>query len=211
MTMQPAPRRAADEPDEFDDDWREPVIDHGELSPATRRVLLQLIRGPYLQASAKEGLWSALVRDEGIVRQRLADLYLDLVLNHDTGIAFVRNLAVADAPRVVRNQPLTLLDTVLVIFLRRRLLAENSTPLRVFVGRDEIEDQLRSYRRADLTDKKGFDDRIGASINKMKKNSVLLPTEDDDRWEVSPVLGLVFTADEAAIVTVELQRLVATA
>ena len=69
----------------------------------------------------------------------------------------------------------------------------------------------RSYRRADLTDKKGFDDRIGASINKMKKNSVLLPTEDDDRWEVSPVLGLVFTADEVAIVTVELQRLVATA
>lgn len=207
MTMEPAPRRAADEPDELDADWREPVVDHGELSPATRRVLLQLIRGPYLQASTKEGLWSALIRDEAFVRSRLADLYLELVLNHDTGIAFVRNLAVEDAPRVVRNQPLTLLDTALVVFLRRQLLTEHSTTLRVFVGRDEIEDQLRSYRRADLADKKGFDDKIAASINKMKKNSVLLPTDDDDRWEVSPVLALVFTADEVAVVTTELLRL----
>lgn len=210
MTIQPAPRRAAEQVDEFDDDAREPVEDHGELSPATRRVLLALIRGPYRRSSAGDGrLWNALVRDEAHVRSRLADLYLDLVLDPGAGLAFVRNLELEDAPKVVRNHPLTLLDTALLLFLRRRLLAQQGTDVRTFVGRDEIEDQLRSYRPADLADKKGFDDRIGAAVNKMKKNSVLLPTDDEERWEVSPVLALVFGPDEVAAVTRELERLVA--
>ncbi len=210
MTMHPVPRRAAEQPDEFDDDLRELVVDHGELSPATRRVLLALIRGPYLRSSASDGrLWAALIRDETQVRGRLADLYLDLVLDADAGLAFVRNLALDDAPKVVRNHPLTLLDTALLLFLRRRLLAQQGSEGRAFVGRDEIEDQLRSYRPADLADKKGFDDRIGAAINKMKKNSVLLATDDEERWEVSPVLALVFGADEVAAVTGELERLAA--
>lgn len=208
MTMQPAPRRAVDDPDEFDADLGEPVVDHGELSPATRRVLLALVRGPYLRSSSSEGrLWAALLRDEAAVRARLADLYLDLVLDAEGGLAFVRNLPVDDAPKVVRNHPLTLLDTALLLFLRRRLLTQQGSEGRAFVGRDEIEDQLRSYRRADLADKKGFDDRIGAAINKMKKNSVLLATDDEERWEVSPVLALVFGADEVAAVTGELERL----
>ncbi len=213
MTMEATPRRAVDTPDdfdEFDDEPGEPVLDHGELAPATRRVLLALIRGPYLRAASGDGrLWGALIRDEAVVRARLADVYLDLVLDVDGGLAFVRNLAVEDAPKVVRTHPLTLLDTALLLFLRRRLLAQQGSDVRAFVGRDEIEDQLRSYRRADVTDKKGFDDRVGASINKMKKNSVLLATDDDERWEVSPVLALVFGADEVAAVTGELERLVA--
>ena len=76
------------------------------------------------------------------------------------------------------------------------------------MGRDEIEDQLRSYQRLVATDKKGFADRITASINKMTKNSVLLTAGTEDRWEISPVLALVFGADEVAAVTADLSRLV---
>lgn len=210
MTMQPAPRRAAENADDFDAEVVERVVDHGELPPATRRVLLALIRGPYLRSTSGDArLWAALIRDEAHVRARLADLYLDLVLDADAGLAFVRNLELEDAPKVVRNHPLTLLDTALLLFLRRRLLAQQGSEMRAFVGRDEIEDQLRSFRPADLSDKKGFDDRIGAAINKMKKNSVLLSTDDEDRWEVSPVLGLVFGSDEVNAVSAQLERLVA--
>ena len=67
------------------------VVDHGELDAGTRRVLLQLIRGPYLREATHQKLWPALVRDEEVVRSRLADLYLDLVVDHGSGIAFVRN------------------------------------------------------------------------------------------------------------------------
>ena len=208
MTLQPAPRRADEAVDDFDDAPVEPPVDHGELDPATRRVLLSLIRGPYLRAEEQTKVWSALVRHEGVVRTRLADLYLDLVLDLDAGVAFVRNLEIDDAPKVVRAHRLTVLDTALVLFLRKRLLAGQGSVARTFVGRDEIEDQLRSYQRLVATDKKGFADRITASINKMTKNSVLLTAGTEDRWEISPVLALVFGADEVAAVTADLARLV---
>ncbi|GAA4889805.1 hypothetical protein GCM10025789_02810 [Tessaracoccus lubricantis] len=207
MSLQPAPKRA-DEVDEFDDDLSEPAADTGELDPGTRRVLLRLLRGPYLTAEDHTKLWGALVRNEQLVRSRLADLYLELVVDLASGVAFVRNLAVEDAPKVVRSHPLTVLDTVLVLFLRRTLLAGQGSSARTFVGRDEIEDQLRGFQALDSTNKKGFDDRIQAAIRKMENNSVLLSvTGTDDRWEISPVLALVFGADEVAAVTADLERL----
>lgn len=207
MSLQPAPRRA-DEVDEFDDGAPEPAVDTGELDPATRRVLLRLLRGPYLRAEEHANLWAALMRNGPVVRSRLADLYLELVMDLDGGVAFVRNLDVEDAPKVVRAHPLTVLDTVLVLFLRRTLLAGQSTAARTFIGRDDIEDQLRGFQSLEATNKKGFDDRITASINKMKANSVLLNVSgSEDRWEISPVLALVFGADEVAAVTADLERL----
>lgn len=205
--MSVAPRYASEEGDDAPDVAVDPVVDHGELSHATRRALLQLVRGPYLRGDDRPEHWAALDLNEGVIRAQLANMYLDLVLDREARIAFVRHLDVEQAIKVVRNHPLTVLDTALVLFLRRSLLANQGVGTRTFVGRDEIEDQLRSFRRADASDKKGFDDRIGASINKMKANSVLLKTDSDDRWEVSPVLALVFGADEVAAVEVEMRRL----
>lgn len=209
MTVFEVPRRAEDETDAFSDQPPSSVVDTSELAASTRRVLLALLRGPYLRADLHAQLWSALIRDEELVRSRLADLYLDLVLDLDARVAFVRNLEVEDAPKVVRRTPLTLLDTALVLFLRRTLLASSSDRVRSYVALDEIEDQLRSYQPADQTDRKGFDDRIMASINRMKKNSILLSTGDDQRWEISPVLALVFGADEVALITEDLTRMAA--
>lgn len=210
MSLEPAPRRG-EFVDEFDDAPEpEKVVDTSELDAGTRRVLLRLLKGPYLRADEHPQLWAALVRGEQLVRSRLADLYLELIVDFDVRVAFVRNLDVEDAPKVVRTHPLTLIDTVLVLFLRRKLLAGQGQAVRSFVGRDEIEDQVRSFQSLDSTNRKGFDDRITASINKMKANSVLLGVkDDDDRWEISPVLGLVFGADEVAAVTADLERMAA--
>lgn len=209
MSLHSAPRRADElETDEFDDEPVEAPIDHGELDAATRRVLLKLLNGPYLRAEEHAKLWSALEINEPVVRTRLADLYLDLIVDRDAGVAFVRNLDVEDAPKVVRSQRLTLVDTVMVLHLRRLLLARQGSESRAFVGRDEIEDHLRGFLRNDTTDKKAQDDRISRSITKMTDNSILLRTDADDRWEISPVLALVFGADEVAMVTADLNRMV---
>ena len=208
MSMQSAPRRADGEPDEFDDEVVvEAPDDPGELDPATRRLLLKLLNGPYVRAEDHAKLWAALERSEPVVRSRLADLYLELVVDRDAGVAFVRNLAVEDAPKVVRRQPLTLLDTVLVLYLRRLLLARQGSGARVFVGRDEIEDQLRGFLQGDSTDKLAQEAKVGRSIAKMTDNSILLRAEVDDRWEISPVLRLVFGADAVAALTADLERM----
>lgn len=79
----------------------------------------------------------------------------------------------------------------------------------MFVGRDEIEDQLRGFLASDSTDKKAQEAKVARSIAKMTDNSILLRAEVDDRWEISPVLRLVFGAEEVATVTADLERMAA--
>lgn len=184
--------------------------DHGRLPEATRRVLVQLLSGPYVMRERHPLLWPALLRDEDAVRERLGDLFLVLVLDREVGLAYVKALTspTQALPRTLRSTPLTLIDTALVLHLRGLLLRAEASATRVFVGRDEIDDHLGVYRSATGTDPVTFAKRVNASVMKMKNNSVLLGTGEEERFEISPILGLVFDADEVIAVTAELRRLV---
>lgn len=183
--------------------------DRGRLPEETRRVLVQLLRGPYVRQASHPKLWAALVRDEQPVRETLANLFLELVIDIELNLAFVRNAAFDDVevPRVIRSMPLTLLDTALVLHLRQLLLRGSDSSGRVFIGRDDIDDALAVYRSATNTDPATFAKRINSAVEKMKKGSVLLTTSEPERFEVSPILAIVFDAAEVAAVTREVQAL----
>ncbi|MFB9652748.1 DUF4194 domain-containing protein [Pseudarthrobacter oxydans] len=183
--------------------------DNGTLREPSRRVLVQLLRGPYLSASRHGNLWTALLSDEDAVRSSLADLFLDLVTDHAAQVAFVRNTSAdVDAPKVVRTATLTFLDTALLLHLRQTLLQE-SGGRKTIVGADEVADQLQVYRGKDNADIAGFSKRINSSWQKMVKYGLLAATSTEGRFEVSPVLRLVFGAEEIAAVQAEYRRLAA--
>jgi len=181
--------------------------DRGRLPLLTRRVLVGLLQGPYLARALHPNLWPVLVAGEDLVRERLGDLFLDLVLDQETGVAFVRPMADSevDLPRTIRSMPLTFIDTVLALFLRERLL--RSSGARVFVGRDEIDEHCDAFRAADDTNRSLFAKRVNASVSKFKDASVLRGTSEEDRYEISPVLGLVFDTDVVRAIIAELRRL----
>lgn len=182
--------------------------DAGTLREHSRRVLVQLLRGPFLSAARHANLWSALLADEEQIRARLADLFLELVADHESQIAFARNVQEAeDAPRVIRTATLTFLDTALLLHLRQQLL-HDAHNTRTIVGVDELTDQLQVYRGRDNADPAGFSKRINSSWTKMVKYGLLAPTSTEGRFEVSPVLRLVFGPEEIAAVRAEYQRLV---
>lgn len=182
--------------------------DTGQLAAASRKVLVQLVKGPYVQAERHREAWKVLLTDTPAIRSRLADLFLDLVLDETQGVAFVRNAPVPDgsAPQVVRTMALTFLDTAMLLFLRRELL-RGSGAQRVFIGRDEVYEHLNSYRSAESTDEAGFLKRINSSWTKMEKHSLLLPTGTGDRYEISPILRLVFSPEQIRAVEEEYRRL----
>jgi hypothetical protein len=183
--------------------------DNGTLREPSRRVLVQLLRGPYLSASRHGNLWTALLSDEDAVRSSLADLFLDLVTDHAAQVAFVRNTSAdVDAPKVMRTATLTFLDTALLLHLRQTLLQE-SGGRKTIVGADEVADQLQVYRGKDNADIAGFSKRINSSWQKMVKYGLLAATSTEGRFEVSPVLRLVFGAEEIAAVQAEYRRLAA--
>lgn len=181
--------------------------DRGRLPEQTRRVMVSLLQGPYLERTSHPNLWPVLVGDEDLVRERLGDLFLDLILDQETGVAFVRPMTddQVDLPRTIRSMPLTLIDSVILLFLRERLLRGSGA--RVFVGREEIDEHCESFRATEDTNLSLYRKRVNASVSKLKDNSLLRASSEADRFEISPVLGLVFDADVVRAVADELGRL----
>lgn len=182
--------------------------DTGTLREQSRRAFVHLVRGPYLSAQRHSNLWNALLNDQDAIGSRLADMFLTLVVDTEAQVAFVRNTEVdgLDVPRVVRTAALTFIDTALLLNLRQQLLQSGGSE-RTIVGRAEVADQMHVYRGRDSADPAGFAKRINASWSKLEKYGILAATSTEGRFEVSPVLRLVFGAQEIAAVQAEYARL----
>lgn len=181
--------------------------DTGTLSIDARRALLKLIQGPYLSATRAPGPWSALLADEGLIRSRLHDLFLDLVLDREAGFAFVRNADTGeqDAPVAVRSEQLTFIDTAMLLVLRQMLLSGENDG-RVIVGRDDVFEQLAPFRTADR-DETDFSKRLNASWLKMRNKLRVVHALADERVEISPVLRMLVDADQVRTIAAEYERI----
>lgn len=193
---------AYDAVDEHTGLWRG---DAGELPDATRRVILRLIRGPYLSGAREAPSWSVLLVDEAVIRSRLADVFLELIIDRKNEFAFVRNAPVDGAPKAVRSEALTFLDTAMLLVLRQTLLSEEGRG-RVIVGQAEVLEQLAVFRTDDR-DEKDFGKRVNASWDKMKNKLRVLHAVGEDRAEISPVVRLLVDADQVRAITAEYERI----
>jgi hypothetical protein len=174
------------------------VTDTGRLPLDTRRALVQLLTGPSLEERRHPKLWPVLARDEALIRSRLSELFLDLVLDSDLKVAFTRQADVGelDCPVLLRRAQLTFIDSVLLLYLRQRLSQAEARGERAVIASDEIEDYLRTFERTANTDRAGFAKRVIASIEKIKKHSILQKIRaSEDRFEISPTLKLLFSVE----------------
>jgi len=173
--------------------------DTGSLPFEARRVLCQLLAGPSLDSERHAVLWPALLREERGIRARLCELFLELVLDRELQVAFVRQADTGEleTPTLLRSSPLTFIDSVLLLSLRQRLAEAESHGQRAVVEVDELHAQLGVYEPTQGTDRAGFTKKLNAAIEKMKKNNVLQPIRGSEgRHEVSPTLKLLFSAED---------------
>lgn len=178
--------------------------DKGTLAVPTRRVLVQLLLGPVIDVRRHPKLWSTLVQDEAIVRSRLHDLFLELVIDHQQNIAFTRQVASdeIDIPVLLRRTPLTFLESAVLLFLRQRLTQADVDGERAVVDRHELLDFLQVYERAGNSDVARFDRQLISAIEKARKLHWISSLKNsDDRFEVSPTLKLLFTAEQIQALT----------
>lgn len=173
--------------------------DLGQLPMDARRVLVQLLSGPSLDAKRHTKLWPVLSRHEALIRSRLAELFLELVLDRDMQVAFTRQADTGDleTPTLLRRTNLTFIDSVLMLYLRQQLTEAETQGLRAVVSATDMREQLGLYEQSINTDRAGFDKRVNAAIEKAKKNSILSRIRDsDERYEVAPTLKLLFSAEQ---------------
>ncbi len=181
--------------------------DEGTLPFDARRALLALVRGPSIDAERQPTLWKALLGSMGAISARLNELFLELIVDPDVGVAFVRNVEVEglEVPKAVRTQTLTLGASLLVLFLRRELLGNASQ--RTIVAKGDVVEALEPYRLVTDLDEAAFKRQMEAAWNRLVDANILIKTDAEDRFEVSPVLRLVFGVEECRAVEESFARL----
>lgn len=173
--------------------------DTGVLPLEVRRVLCQLVAGPSVDAGRHLALWPVLLRYETTLRSQLCELFLELVVDREAGVAFVRQAVTGelDTPVLLRSLPLTFIDTVLLLHLRQQLLDGEAQGCRAVVEEGALVDALSVYEKNVSTDRAGFAKRVAAAIGKMRESHVLERLRgSEDRYEVSPTLKLLFSAED---------------
>lgn len=203
-----------DEPDEFcneaspaETDGQDHALypgDLGQLPLDTRRLLVQLLSGPSVDSRRHSQLWPVLLREQALIRSHLANLFLELVLDMDAQVAFVRqaDTGEVDSPILLRRKRLTFLDSVLLLYLRQLLAEADLQGERAVVSGAEMTEQLKLYEHNISTDHAGFEKRIGSAIEKAKKNSLLSAIRGtENRFEISPTLKLLFSAEQVSYLT----------
>lgn len=188
--------------DSSQDPARQPRLypgDSGLLPEEARRVLVQLLSGPSIDSKRHSKQWAALLQHQAIIHSRLADLFLELIIDPDMQIGFTRQADTGDldAPKLLRRTTLTFLDSVLMLYLRQLLTDADIQGQRAVVSAAEIVEQMKLYEKSQNTDQSGFEKRIYAAIEKARKNSLInLIRGSENRYEISPTLKLLFNAEE---------------
>lgn len=178
--------------------------DMGRIPHETRRVLVQLLLGPAVDGRRQGILWPVLLRDEAVIRERLHELFLDLVIDYEQKVAFTRQVAADDIeiPVLLRRTHLTYLESVLLLFLRQRLTQAETQLERAVVSWQDMVEHMSVYERSGNVDHARFEKQRHGAIEKVKKLNLIQKIRSaEDRFEVSPTLKLLFPAEEIQALT----------
>ena len=173
--------------------------DRGALHLDARLALCKLLSGPCMDPAS--AWWPALLRDEALIRSRLAEVFLDLVIDRDRKVAFTRPAEVGEleVPVLQRSTPLSYLESVLLLHLRQALVEADTRGERAVVEEAELLETLAVYATGAGADQVLATKRMNAAIDKMRKSTILQGIRGEDRrFEVSPTLRLLFPAEEVA-------------
>lgn len=174
--------------------------DTGTLRLDTRRCLVNLLNGPSIDGRRQSGLWTVLLRDREAIQTYLHNIFLELVVDLPQQVAFIRQVAEdgeTDIPILLRRHQLTLIQSALVLYLRQRLTEADAANERAVVSTREMNEHLMLFEKARNTDLARFDRQCESAIDKCKALNLIRPIRaSDERFEVSPTLKLLFSAED---------------
>ena len=127
-------------------------LDTPAATPDLSALVIPLLKGVLYQ-EGDDALWNALLRLQARVRDYVAVLGLDLVLDEAEGYAFLRSRAPADEddnarlPRLIARRPLSFPVSLLLALLRKKLAEFDAggSDTQLVVSRDEIVELLRLF------------------------------------------------------------------
>jgi hypothetical protein len=134
-------------------------------------VLVALMKGVVFAEDAPKN-WQALLDLQARVRDHVAPLGLDLILDETEGYAYLRQRLAgegeAELPRLVPRRPLGFQVSLLLVLLRKKLAESDAQgdSTRIILGREHIADLVRVFMPESANEAR-LTDRLDANLNKI--------------------------------------------
>lgn len=169
--------------------------DSGTLDADVRRVLVRLLQRRFLVADRNRAQWRTLLENQQVIESRLHDLFVHLVVDHDRGIAYKRQVRSAelDVPVLLRDDAYSRAETLVLVHLRtvfQRERGAGETSVRVDV--EEIEQTALTYFDPDDTNVASHQREIRAAVARLAKEG-LVEEESEGRFRVTPLVEVVLS------------------
>lgn len=134
-------------------------------------VLVSLMKG-VVHAEAEPKNWQALLDLQARVRDHVAPLGLELIVDDAEGYAYLRQRPSAEGepevPRLVPRRPLGFQVSLLLALLRKKLAESDAQgdSTRIILSRDQIADMVRVFLPTGANEARWMD-RLDAHLNKI--------------------------------------------
>lgn len=174
--------------------------DSGTLYPEQRRCLVALLKHRYISAERHPEQWEVLLKDEGMIKSRLNDMFLELQVERDQQIAFKRQAVSYTGdplPSLLRERAHTKEETIVMLALRQRFFAQRQEGEdHVYVERETLMEEIAERWPEDLTNRSAAQKKAGTAIDGLATAGVLLKTADPDRFRISPIIEVLLPIEK---------------
>lgn len=174
--------------------------DSGTLDADVRRLLVRLLQRRFLLADRSPAQWRTLLENQQVVESRLHDLFVHLVVDHERGVAYKKQVRSAelDVPVLLRDEAYTRAETLVLVHLRtvfQREQGAGQTSVRVDV--EEIEQTALTYFDPDETNLASRQREIRTAVQRLAKDG-LIEEESEGRYRVTPLVEVVLSTARLA-------------
>jgi len=185
--------------------------DTGVFSVHVRAALVRISRGPYLDGYRHPEAWSALVKHEAAARQFFSELFMKLTIDQSIKVAFHQQADTPDGiPTIMPKKPMTLVDTMVLLFLRQTLIVDGGYEQRVFVSLQEIRDHVLALHTTERTSEASVRRSIDRATKNMSELPIIRPTPDDPgRFLVLPVVRHIVSHEQMTAMMASMAALAA--
>jgi hypothetical protein len=174
--------------------------DTGKLPEPARRILVSLLREPYISVERNAEEWPFLSECRADIESILNDLFLELYVDGRNGIAYCLPVSEATGtfPKLKREHELTELQSLLVVFLRQQYLSQTSAGAdKVWVDGRDMREHLGRLFSEGVVNYAASEKKIGAAIEYMRTHRYIEAVKGaDERYRVLPIIETAFPLEK---------------
>jgi hypothetical protein len=185
--------------------------DTGTEPREVRDVVCNLLGG-MVDGKREPKVWASLVAYEARIRSQFHNLYLNLMVDRDEKVAFLRQVrdeSDTKVPILLRSRKPTQATTLLFLFLRAQMLAAECRGERAVVTQEDILDHLQlEYRNPISTDEAGVKKAFLTAIKTATHEKILAELSGTPiRYEINPVLKMIFRAEQVEEIAIAFEAM----